>query len=85
MLLVCVFVCVLYWYFGPSNRISNKQTKQTTPFSRVPHDELIISERIKKFQSFMEPEGPLLGSQKSVTKSCPVSGESSPQLHALFL
>jgi hypothetical protein len=56
-----------------------------TMWSRVLHGKLIVSQLVKKFQSFMEPEGSVPCSQKPTTGHCPEPDKSSPLPPSYFL
>jgi len=53
------------------------------PWSRVVLEKLIVTQLVKEFRTFMEPEVSLPCSHEPTTR--PYPDETSPHLHALFL
>jgi hypothetical protein len=59
--------------------------KQQTPWSKVILEKLIVAQLLKKFSTFLEPDGSLPCSQEPATGSYPEPDESSPQLSNPFI
>jgi len=69
--------------YVPDNQPTDRPTNQPNPQSEVPLEKRAVTEVVKEFPVFMEPEVPLPCSQEPATGPYPELDESSP--HILIL